>query len=241
MALPFRTIALLILLPSALCSGTDLPEITRVEPPAEVVRDTTATITGNNFPTDTGAITVRLAKDVSVNPSFISSDQRSFLFAIPNDLPLGRYTVRVDFPVIDEIIAHEGSLILEIRGRNLSQDAQFKIDDTDISADLLERDAGDKDAKVPRPFVVEKDDQMQEPNFAKILRLTLKSPEANRWLAGKHTFAIINRDGQRAEWEFEVKPSAESEKMQLDHDVKIPKNFPLKTTAGAGTEPGGGG
>ncbi len=561
MTLPFRIIALLILLPSALCSGTDLPEITRVEPPAEVVRDTTATITGNNFPTDTGAIAVRLAKEVSVNPSFISSDKRSFLFAIPKDVPLGRYTVRVDFkssdgrilttvartmaeggqlrvmsdsrdqvkisavdplvgyptentfafallgegfserlqdnilevagsgelsikkwvtglcdessaskryeeptlefvnprklcfwgipknkhqgpiklrvrvgegvsetspitlsriskggplfltliamaalavlvysfllrivgkhqvagkpygpirallldketdtyslskfqfllwtaaavfgwvylsfsrmfvqwnfamasipdglpgilaisasttavavgiteskgtkgagpvqpsmadlistgglvvaerfqffvwtvlgvaafialviasdpgqiqklpeipqnflylmgissfgylggklarkagPVIDEIIANEGSLILEIHGRNLSQDAQFKIDDTDISADLLERDAGDKDAKVPRPFVVEKDDQTQEPNFAKILRLTLKSPEANRWLAGKHTLAIINRDGQRAEWEFEVKPSAEK-------------------TAGAGTAPGGGG
>ncbi len=119
MALPFRIIALLILLPSALCSGTDLPEIARVEPPAEVVRDTTATITGNNFPTDTGAITVRLA-NVSVSPSFISSDKRSFLFAIPKDLPLSRYTVGVDFKSSDV-------RILTTVARTMAEGGQLRV------------------------------------------------------------------------------------------------------------------
>jgi hypothetical protein len=88
-------------------------------------------------------------------------------------------------PVITQILAETGSLILQIQGSNLSPDVTFKIDEQDLNPSILDKE------KHPdgRPEVVTRDDH---PGFAKVLRLTITEP-VDKWLNGEHPFTITRR------------------------------------------------
>jgi len=109
---------------------------------------------------------------------------------------LGGKLARKMGPVIDEIMADSatGNLVLTLRGRGLSRDASFRIDDKDVPAtDIVGADE--------KPRIEQKDDQVDDPNMAKVLVLTLK-PLADRQPqpagGAKRTLTIINPDGQKA-------------------------------------------
>lgn len=87
-------------------------------------------------------------------------------------------------PVITQIEAEVGSLILSIHGSNLSPDASFKIDEQDLNPKILDH----KEHPDGRPQVLAKDDQ---PGFAKILRLAIAEPDKG-WLEGDHDLTITN-------------------------------------------------
>ena len=103
-------------------------------------------------------------------------------------------------PVITQIEAEEGSLILQVHDSNLSPDATFKIDETDINPKLLDN-AAHRDG---RPQVLTND---ETPPFAKVLRLVIATPE-KKWLEGDHNFTITNPDGQKAVLRFAVKDTS---------------------------------
>lgn len=110
---------------------------------------------------------------------------------------LGGKLARKMGPVIDEVAADSaaGNLVLTLRGRGLSRDASFRIDDKDVPATVI--DGADQ-----KPKVEQKDDQVDDPNMAKILVLTLKPPLTD-WQSpapggAKRTLTIINPDGQKA-------------------------------------------
>lgn len=107
---------------------------------------------------------------------------------------LGGKLARKPGPVIDEIVAEMGSLVLTIKGRNLSQDASFQIGGEDVTSDLIES----------KPEILEKDGQSDEPNMAKSLKLSVKSPK-DPWVKGDQDLTIINPDGQKAVWAYAVK------------------------------------
>jgi hypothetical protein len=116
---------------------------------------------------------------------------------------VGGKLTRTPGPIIDEIIPTEGTLTLEIRGRNLSQDATFRIGtkagDVVITRDRL----SDKDSE-PKVKIVTPEDAAEPKGFAKCLRIIIVDPDP-KWTAEKTTLTLINPDGQKAAWEFEVK------------------------------------
>jgi len=99
-------------------------------------------------------------------------------------------------PVIDEIITRLSSLEFSIKGRILSKDASFRINDEDVPSDLIER---------LQPEIVESDDQ-GGPNTAKLLRLKILTPKP-QWLKDGTLLTIINPDGQKAVWKYDVGPA----------------------------------
>lgn len=113
---------------------------------------------------------------------------------------LGGKLVRKPGPVIDEIIATLGSLEFRIRGRNLSQDASFRIGDEDLTSDKIM--SSDK-TKPGKPELVEPDTESNLPNMAKALRFILNEPKPE-WLAPGARLTIINPDGQMASWPYSL-------------------------------------
>jgi hypothetical protein len=108
---------------------------------------------------------------------------------------LGGKLARKPGPIIDEVAASIGSLIVEIRGRKLSRSASFRIDNAEVR--LL-------DTIVTG---IEADDNSQPSDMFKTLTLKIAEPEPNHQLVGvRHNFGLINPDGQEAEW-FYVIPS----------------------------------
>ena len=76
---------------------TPLPQIDTMEPtPAEVARGGSVTFTGQNFPSNPDGITVFLNGVKAGSASLVSPDKTKFIFAVPRDLALGRYSVRVE-------------------------------------------------------------------------------------------------------------------------------------------------
>jgi hypothetical protein len=125
-----------------------------------------------------------------------------YLMGISSFGYLGGKLARKPGPVISKIEAETGSLVLTIHGSNLSPDATFRIDDTDVPPNLLlntEHPAG-------RPQVVTSDEQ---PGFAKVLRMVINAaqPAQQAWMTGTHTFTIMNPDGQKAAWNFTPAPA----------------------------------
>jgi hypothetical protein len=65
--------------------------------PTEVARGDAVTFTGQNFPSNREDITIFLNGDRKELALLVSPDKTKFIFAVPSDLPLGRYRVRVEF------------------------------------------------------------------------------------------------------------------------------------------------
>jgi hypothetical protein len=102
---------------------------------------------------------------------------------------LGGKLARKPGPIIDEIAASVGSLIVEIRGRKLSRTASFKIDGSDVKVTDTTITGADAD------------DDGQSPDVFKTLTLKIADPDPNWQSVGvKHDFRIINPDAQEAEW-----------------------------------------
>jgi hypothetical protein len=125
-----------------------------------------------------------------------------YLMGVSSAGYLGGKLARQPGPIIDEIVAMSGSLVLEIRGRFLSRDASFLIDDQQVSASLIR---GEK------PEIVDRDPQASGGESAKVLRLTLDPANAEKaaqtlfekWRTEKHLLTLINPDGQKAVASFE--------------------------------------
>ena len=120
------------------------------------------------------------------------------LMGISSATYVGGKLVRKPGPIIDEILAQRGSLRLEIRGRNLSRNAGFQIDEEDIPATMLQP-----------PTPEQRDDQTPEADLYKILVLMITNhPKETAWQQGEHQLTVINPDGQKAVWPFTVMPVA---------------------------------
>ncbi|MGE0449965.1 MAG: hypothetical protein AB7Q29_10330 [Vicinamibacterales bacterium] len=108
----------------------------------------------------------------------------------------------------------EFNRVIELRGRNLSDQGLFSIDQIELPFRMLRPNADGK--QQPDIVVREKND----PNMAVVLRLTidanrLEEPDLRRyraWFGAPSTqpkvFSIVNLDGQRADISFSVPPAA---------------------------------
>jgi hypothetical protein len=109
---------------------------------------------------------------------------------------LGGKVARSAGPVIDEIVTRMSSLEFAIKGRVLSKDASFRINEEDVASDLIEH---------LKPQIVETDEQ-GGPSTAKLLRLKILTPKPE-WMKDGTTLTIINPDGQKAAWKYDVGPA----------------------------------
>lgn len=131
-----------------------------------------------------------------------------YLMGISSFGYLGGKLGRKPGPVITQIEAEEGSLILQVHGSNLSPDATFRIDETDLNPKLLDN----KEHSDGRPRVLAND---ETPPFAKVIRLVIATPE-EQWLVGDHNFTITNPDGQKAVLTFAVKEKSDTEESEAN-------------------------
>jgi hypothetical protein len=112
---------------------------------------------------------------------------------------LGGKLARKSGPVIDEIVANQGSLELKILGRGLSRDAGFRIGEEDLTSDKITS----SDTATPgKPKIIDKDTQTGDENMAKVLELIIKDPKPEWLPSGRLT--IINPDGQKASWSYSI-------------------------------------
>jgi hypothetical protein len=141
-----------------------------------------------------------------------------YLMGISSAGYLGGKLARKPGPIIDSIAARRGSASLVIKGRNLSRDGGFKIDDKEVSVRLKPSAT----APAPPPAdadleVVQRDPTVSQPDFATELLLTVTDPAAwltargatgadvGAWLTtGPHTLTLTNPDGQKAAMPIEV-------------------------------------
>ena len=115
------------------------------------------------------------------------------LMAISSFGYLGGKLARKPGPIIDEIAASVGSLIVEIRGRKLSKTAGFKIDTADVKVTDTTITGADGD------------DDSQSSDLFKTLTLKIAEPDpAWQFVGVRHNFRIINPDGQEAEWFYTI-------------------------------------
>jgi hypothetical protein len=108
--------------------------------------------------------------------------------------------------------------LLEIRGRTISADGNFKLstgaesapDDVELSFDKLQPSPSD-DKKIKKPRLVERDSDSRDPNMAKRLLLVVNLDDKSRpiFAAQKtlHTLTITNPDSQRVAFKFTVPES----------------------------------
>ena len=108
--------------------------------------------------------------------------------------------------------------LLEIRGRTISADANFKLstaaesapDDVELSFDKLEPAPSDE-KKIKKPRVVERDSDSKDPNMAKRLLLVVHLDDKSRPIFAaqktQHTLTITNPDSQRVAFKFTVPES----------------------------------
>ncbi len=125
-------------------------------------------------------------------------------------------------PDPDPAAAGNGSVggfgLLEIRGRTVSADANFKLstgaesapDDVELSFDKLEPSPSD-DRKIKKPRLVERDGDSRDPNMAKRLLLVVHLDDKSRSIFAaqktQHTLTITNPDSQRVAFKFTVPES----------------------------------
>lgn len=96
---------------------------------------------------------------------------------------LGGKLVRGPGPVITEVVATAGSVILTIRGKHFSKDAFIWID-------------GVKQLSNTLTFT----DDPNDPKYANEIKLTLADATLEAWNAQQHAITVINDDAQRADW-----------------------------------------
>jgi hypothetical protein len=96
---------------------------------------------------------------------------------------LGGKLVRGPGPVITEVVARVGSVILTIRGKHFSKDAFVWLDGVKQPTDALK-------------FTDDPDD----PKYAKEIELTLADLTLDAWNTQQHALTIINNDAQRSDW-----------------------------------------
>jgi hypothetical protein len=103
---------------------------------------------------------------------------------------LGGRIARKPGPIIDQITATRGSVLIEIVGRKLSKDATFQIDGVEVNRTGTTLTAADPD------------DSANPAEFYK--KPSVHAPESGAGPpgGGRHKCKIIDPDGQRAEWFF---------------------------------------
>ncbi len=108
---------------------------------------------------------------------------------------LGGKLARKPGPIIDEVVAQIGSLVLAVRGRALSKEASFLIEDTELTSDMIET------------IEPTRDDLSSEPGMNKRLDIRIKTLK-EEWKSATMPlhFTVINPDGQKAVWPFVIKP-----------------------------------
>jgi hypothetical protein len=134
-----------------------------------------------------------------------------YLMGISSAGYLGGKYARKPGPVIDSVDAQVGSLKLEIRGRNLSNDASYSIGNKTILYKLLTEPAvgGEVEKDATLQIITKADDPNSE-NFAKAVLLTINNPEPS-WLTAEQSITITNPDGQKAVWPFHVQVIAQAD------------------------------
>ena len=125
-----------------------------------------------------------------------------YLMGISSAGYLGGKFARKPGPVIDTVVAQEGSLKIELRGRNLATDATFRIGTTEITYELVSNEKRDSTVasevdKKGKLQVITKEDAPNSEAFAKALLLTIADPE-EAWLGADQELTITNPDGQKA-------------------------------------------
>jgi hypothetical protein len=169
-----------------------------------------------------------------------------YLMGISSAGYLGGKLARKPGPVIDTIVAQEGSVVLEIQGRNLSRQAGFRIDDEEVTIDPPARTAAAADTDSPmkdaRLVVAKPDDAGGKSEFALVLRLVIDlqawrkrrrladaaATAADAWLAAEHRLTLTNPDGQKAVWAFTVSPEpAKTFELLVPEPVKANEPFDL--------------
>lgn len=108
---------------------------------------------------------------------------------------LGGKLARKPGPIIDEILAKLGSLELTLKGRNLSKDASLIIDGDEVSSDNIDG-----------PPVMIPDEELPSTTMGKELRFKIKDPKPE-WLTDGRKLTLINPDGQKAVWAYQVGPN----------------------------------
>ncbi|MGQ0763190.1 MAG: hypothetical protein ACT4OT_14425 [Acidobacteriota bacterium] len=111
---------------------------------------------------------------------------------------LGGKLVRGPGPVINEVVASAGSLILTIRGKHFSKDGFVWID-------------GVKQESTGLTFTDDPDD----PKYAKKIGLTLADTTLEAWNGQQHAVTVVNDDAQRADWRS-AGPAASSDPTSPD-------------------------
>jgi hypothetical protein len=125
---------------------------------------------------------------------------------------LGGKLARDPGPVINEIVMSTGPDpddaqaagpfgLIELRGRTLSQDALFRVDDVELSFNKLRQQ---------KPRIVERDADSKQDTIAKRLRLVVLLDQETAPLfapRSEHAFAIMNPDSQRAVFQVKVPES----------------------------------
>jgi hypothetical protein len=96
---------------------------------------------------------------------------------------LGGKLVRGAGPVINEVVAREGSVTLTIRGKHFSKDCFVWVD-------------GVKQDSTGLKFTDDPDDA----KYAKEIELTLANLTLDAWNGAEHAITIVNDDAQRADW-----------------------------------------
>lgn len=97
---------------------------------------------------------------------------------------LGGKLVRGPGPVIEQVTAAAGSVILKIEGKHLSKDAFVWLDGVQQAKDKVTATVDDPDDPI---------------KFAKELTVTLDMT-IDDWNANAHAITVVNPDAQRADW-----------------------------------------
>ncbi len=147
-----------------------------------------------------------------------------YLMGISSAGYLGGKLARKPGPVIDIIVAQQGSMVIDIQGRNLSRQAIFTIDEREVTYDLLPLPSNISSAQPQKDAtleVIRRDNDATQADFALTLRLTLTNEKAwlgewrkaepllkpdDDWLKDTHQLCLMNPDGQKAVLSFTIKP-----------------------------------
>jgi hypothetical protein len=136
---------------------------------------------------------------------------------------LGGKMARKPGPVIDEIVARKGSLLLELHGRNLSKDASFRIGEDEVTLCKIE---------FAKPTITEPD---TESGMAKVLQVRILDPVPTEWEKDDAKLTIINPDGQTASWTYKL-TSAPVSTPTADAGVAAAAAVPISAASGTATD-----
>lgn len=136
---------------------------------------------------------------------------------------LGGKLARQPGPVIDSVIAEEGSLKLEVRGRNLARNATYRIGDHELTYSFKDdkpQEGADRVAKEAVVTILTKEDDANAAAFAKAVLIVIDNPK-DEWLKPDQKLTVINADGQRAVWDFTAKLKAPADPPQQTEGATV--------------------